>query len=270
MNSHPTNSPLPTRTAPRLARPVTALGWGAFKIGRNEAIKYPTPYALPSEEQAIALVHAVIELGIRLIDTAPAYGLSEARVGLALAQLAPAVRSEIFLSTKAGEQFADGHSHYDFTAKAITQSISQSLTRLRCERIDLAWIHSDGTDLEIIGTGEAVEALALLKRSGTIGAIGFSPKSIDGAHAALERDEVDAIMIELHEEIHENVALLAKAYARGKAVFVKKPLRSGRLDPAVALPRILAHPHVTAIVIGGLSLDRLRANTAIVRGCATP
>ncbi|NBV64391.1 MAG: aldo/keto reductase, partial [Planctomycetes bacterium] len=41
-----------TRSAPRLGRAVTVIGWGAFKIGRNEGVKYPTGYDLPSDEEA--------------------------------------------------------------------------------------------------------------------------------------------------------------------------------------------------------------------------
>ncbi|MBM4007813.1 MAG: aldo/keto reductase, partial [Planctomycetes bacterium] len=92
---------MPIRCAGRLPRPVTSIGWGAFKIGRNEGIKYPTPYDLPSDETATRLIHAVIDTGIGVIDTAPAYGLSEARLGAALG----ARRAEIFLSTKVGERF---------------------------------------------------------------------------------------------------------------------------------------------------------------------
>ena len=63
---------LPVRRAERLATPVTVIGWGAFKIGRNEGVKYPTGYDLPSDAEAHALIHAVLDMGIRVIDTAPA------------------------------------------------------------------------------------------------------------------------------------------------------------------------------------------------------
>jgi hypothetical protein len=43
---------MPTRSAPRLGREVTVIGWGAFKIGRNEGVKYPTGYDLPTDEAA--------------------------------------------------------------------------------------------------------------------------------------------------------------------------------------------------------------------------
>lgn len=254
---------IPTRTARRLGCAVTALGWGAFKIGRNEGIKYPQGYALPTEAEAIALVHSVIALGVTLIDTAPAYGLSEERLGRAFAALAPSARASIVVSTKAGETFGDGISQYDFSRGAIERSLAMSHERLQSRRIDLVSIHSDGSDLAILGDGSALAVLRDAKTRGTIGAIGFSPKSVDGARAALAQPEVDAIMVEFHPDAPEFASVIAHAHTLGKAVLVKKPLASGRLDPATAIPWILNHPGVTSVVVGGLSLERLRANALI-------
>ena len=60
---------------------VTPLGFGAFKIGRNEQVKYPQPYDLPDDATVERLLNGVLDAGIHLIDTAPAYGLSEERIG---------------------------------------------------------------------------------------------------------------------------------------------------------------------------------------------
>jgi len=77
---------------------VTPIGYGAFKIGRNEGIKYPQGYALPSEAEVGRLLNGVLDLGVNLIDTAPAYGLSEHRIGQAIGHR----RREYVLSTKVG------------------------------------------------------------------------------------------------------------------------------------------------------------------------
>ena len=70
---------IPLRTAARLPRPVCVLGWGAFKIGRNQATKYPTPYELPTDSHSAVVIGEVLDMGIGVIDTAPASGLSEIR-----------------------------------------------------------------------------------------------------------------------------------------------------------------------------------------------
>ena len=250
---------IPTRTAPRLGRAVTVIGWGAFKIGRNEGVKYPTAYDLPSEDESSRLIHAVIDMGIHVIDTAPAYGLSEARLGAALG----ARREEIFLSSKVGERFEGGASTYDFSERACAESLARSLERLRTARLDLVWVHSNGDDEAILREGGAVRALAQAKSDGRIGATGFSPKSLAGAMAAIAQPDVDALMLEYHPRDASMAPAIAAAAAAGKAVFVKKPLASGHLPPHEAIPWILSNPHVTCIVLGGLNAERLRINAAL-------
>ncbi|TXT24440.1 MAG: aldo/keto reductase, partial [Planctomycetota bacterium] len=85
---------------------VSPLGFGAFKIGRNEKVKYPQPYDLPDDTAVERLLNGVLDAGINLIDTAPAYGISEERIGKFLSQR----RGEFVLSTKVGERFTNGES----------------------------------------------------------------------------------------------------------------------------------------------------------------
>jgi aryl-alcohol dehydrogenase-like predicted oxidoreductase len=254
---------LPSRGAPRLPRPVTVLGWGAFKIGRNEGIKYPTGYDLPSDEASRNLVHAVVDMGIGVIDTAPAYGVSEARLGAALG----ARRERVFLSTKVGETFEDGRSTFDFSGPAVERSLMRSLERLRTPRVDAAWVHSDGDDLAILRDGTAVLALETMKRNGSVGCVGFSPKSLEGAMACINHGGIDALMLELHPQDRSMLPAAERAAAEGLGVFVKKPLASGRLDPAQAVPWILGHAAVTCVVVGGLHAERLRATAVLAAAC---
>jgi aryl-alcohol dehydrogenase-like predicted oxidoreductase len=123
---------------------VSPISFGAFKIGRNEKIKYEQGYALPSEDETSRLLNGVLDLGINLIDTAPAYGISEQRIGRHISSR----RREYFLSSKVGETFAKGNSTYDFSARAVTDSIERSLTRLKTSFVDFLFIHSDGGKLK--------------------------------------------------------------------------------------------------------------------------
>ena len=68
----------------------------------------------------------MLDLGITLIDTAPSYGVSEVRLGKAL----DGRRDDVILSTKIGERFTDGKSHYDFSSTAAVKSLQESLQRL--------------------------------------------------------------------------------------------------------------------------------------------
>ncbi|MES2607042.1 MAG: aldo/keto reductase, partial [Pseudomonadota bacterium] len=60
---------------------VSALGLGTVKFGRNSGVKYPTAFELPDDKAIRNLLALARELRINLIDTAPAYGTSEARIG---------------------------------------------------------------------------------------------------------------------------------------------------------------------------------------------
>ena len=80
---------------------LSPIGFGAFKIGRNEKTKYSGDYSLPDQGAVNALINGIADLGINYIDTAPAYGLSEERLGVALAGR----RDEFVISTKVGENF---------------------------------------------------------------------------------------------------------------------------------------------------------------------
>lgn len=243
--------------------PVSPLGFGAFKIGRNQKTKYGADYALPDERQVARLLNAVLDMGIDYVDTAPAYGLSEQRIGAAIGHR----RGEYTLSTKVGESFADGDSTYDFSAAAIRASVERSLRRLKTETLDLVFIHSHGDDRAILEGTDAVATLAALRDEGLIRAIGLSAKSVEGAQAALEW--ANAIMVEYHCDDRSHEAVIAEAAARGVGVVVKKGLAAGRLPAAIAVPFVLGNQGVSTLIVGSLSEIHLRENLELARIAVT-
>ncbi|HQC72024.1 MAG TPA: aldo/keto reductase, partial [Candidatus Competibacteraceae bacterium] len=122
---------------------VSTLGLGTVKLGRNQGVKYPQPFELPSDQQALALLELAWDLGINLLDTAPAYGLSEERLGRLLRQC----RRDWVIVTKVGEAFQNGQSQFDFSAAATRASVERSLHRLGVAALDAVLIHSSGDDL---------------------------------------------------------------------------------------------------------------------------
>jgi aryl-alcohol dehydrogenase-like predicted oxidoreductase len=235
------------------ARP-SALGFGSFKIGRNEAVKYPHPYELPSEEDMDRLLNGILDLGCNLIDTAPAYGISEERIGGSISHR----RSEFLLSTKVGETFEDGRSTFDFSEHAIRSSIERSLRRLRTSVLDLVFIHSNGEDRRILTETDTVPVLMEFKSKGLVRAIGLSGKTVDGAMLALEW--ADALMVEYNLSDQSHREIISLAAERGVTVFVKKGLSSGKLPPEEGIRFVLSHPGVTSLIVGGLKLEHFREN----------
>ncbi len=240
--------------APRRIPMLTPIGFGSFKIGRNEGIKYPTGYELPTDDEVAALLNGVLDLGCNLIDTAPAYGISEERIGRAIAHR----RAEFVLSTKVGETFEHGESTYDYSESAVLASIDRSRQRLKSDFLDLVFIHSNGEDERILTETAVVPVLQELKSRGVIGAIGLSGKTIAGAQLAMSW--ADALMVEYNLKDQSHAELITAAAAAKIAVLVKKGLGSGSFPADESIRFVLGHPGVTSLVIGGLSLNHFRNN----------
>lgn len=236
---------------------ISPIGFGAFKIGRNQGIKYPRAYDLPDEPTVARLLNAVLDLGVTFLDTAPAYGLSEERIGRALAHR----RREFVLSTKAGETFKDGASSYDFSADAIRGSVHRSLKRLRTDVLDLLFLHSHGNDAQILDETDAVEELLRLKEEGLVRAVGLSGKTVAGARQSLPW--ADVVMVEYHLADTSHEAVIREAATHGVGVVVKKGLSAGHLSPEDAIRFVLGNRDVSSLVIGGLNPQHIRANVAV-------
>lgn len=234
---------------------VSPIGLGTVKLGRNRGVKYPVPFELPTDEQAHALLASAAELGVRLIDTAPAYGMSEERLGTLFSRAGWfGARSHWILSTKAGEEFHQGVSRFDFSAAAITASVERSLQRLRTESLDVVLLHSSGDDAAIIRDGQAIDALSALKRAGKVRAIGMSTKTVEGgllalgsldsAHAtAPTMPWCDVLMVTLNQSDTSQLPVIREAGRRGVGILIKKALESGHVSVGSSHPGPDADPH---------------------------
>ena len=223
---------LPLRPLGRTGILVSPLGLGTVKLGRNTGVKYPSPFQLPTDNQASLLLGAALRAGINLIDTAPAYGEAEARIGTLL----QGSRDDWVIVTKAGEEFEAGQSRFDFSAAAIMVSVERSLARLRTDRIDVLLIHSDGH----IENDRACTSAAASNDSGCRQrAVGISTKPRAGLAA---REGADVVMATLNPRAVDDLPVIEAARERGVGVLVKKALISGHVAGAVPGPSIAAAP----------------------------
>lgn len=236
---------------------VSALGYGAFKLGRNQQHHFGADYQLPSETESSRLLNQLLDAGITLIDTAPAYGLSEERIGRAIGHR----RDDFVLATKVGEEFTTGGSTYDFSAAAIRGNIERSLSRLRTDRLDVVCVHSDSEDLTVQRETDAVATLLDLKRRGTVRAVGFSARTIEGARAAI--DWADVLMVTYNTRDRSFASVIEEAATAGVGVIVKKGLASGRLPAAQAIPFVLNHAGVSSLLVGSMSWLHLQEDIAV-------
>ena len=236
---------------------VPLISLGTVKIGRNQGVKYPTRFELPDDRQVIQLLETAKELGVDLIDTAPAYGTSEERLG----QLLPGSRDQWMICSKAGEYFdarGGGQSSFSFKGTDIQLSVEASLKKLRTDYLDIVLIHSDGNDTRILNETDAVETLQRLKDRGDIRAVGFSGKTVDGGLQALT--ECDVLMVALNLDDDSQLPVIEQARRLNKGILLKKALASGHADAAGSLRHVLAVPGVHSAVVGTLSPDHLRQN----------
>jgi aryl-alcohol dehydrogenase-like predicted oxidoreductase len=245
---------------------VSALGLGAVKLGRNQGLKYPQGFTVPDDRSAASLLAQARELGINLLDTAPAYGNSEERLG----KLLRTQRQHWLICSKVGEEFEGGVSRFDFSAAATRLSVHRSLRRLHTDVIDIVLVHSDGQDRHIIEDLETVQALQQLKQEGLIRAFGVSTKTVAGGLAAAAC--CDVVMLTYNSQ-HQNEAQVLEACAlAGKGALVKKALASGHFGESVAesvqesLRLVLGHPGTGAAVVGTISPTHLEQNVLIAKG----
>ncbi|WP_248796005.1 aldo/keto reductase [Pseudomonas sp. MWU13-2105] len=244
---------------------VSPLGLGTVKLGRDQGVKYPRGFQIPDDQQARHLLQLSRDLGINLIDTAPAYGRSEERLG----PLLRGQRQEWVIVSKVGEEFEAGQSSHDFSAAHTRFSVERSLQRLETDFIDLVLVHSDGNDLAILEHSEVYQTLAALKGEGKIRAFGFSGKTVEGGLRALEQGDCAMITYNLNEQGEKPV--IDYAASHGKAILVKKALASGHaclapdIDPVRASFELLfAQPGVASAIVGTINPLHLADNVATV------
>ncbi len=98
-----------------------------------------TTYGYVDDNESIATIHAALDAGINLIDTAPGYGNGRAEevIGKAIKQR----RDEVVIATKVGIVESPRNHHRDLSPASIRREIDDSLRRLDVETIDLYQIH---------------------------------------------------------------------------------------------------------------------------------
>ncbi|GAB1255795.1 aldo/keto reductase [Aurantivibrio plasticivorans] len=257
---------------------ISRVGLGTVKLGRNQGVKYPTSFSLPTDAEALDLLAHARQLGINLIDTAPAYGTSEERLG----EFLLGQRHEWIICSKAGEEFEQGESSYNFSPKHIKHSVERSLRRLKTDYLDIVLLHSDGNDLEAIEQG-GLDALAQLKSEGLIRSFGMSTKTVGGGIAAAKQS--DCVMATYNLATQDEKLVLDYCAEHGKGVLLKKVLASGHIthqatanltsgetqdNPLQAsMDFVFKHPGVSAAIIGTINPAHVAENVAAaIQACA--
>lgn len=152
---------------------VTPVGLGTWAIGG-------WMWGGTDEAQSIDTIHAAIDKGIKLIDTAPVYGFgrSEEIVGKALAG---GRRDKVVLATKVAMNWGDDHESVwrDARAERIQKEVEDSLRRLQTDTIDIYQIHWPDPVTPMEETAKAMEKLLKDGKIRAIGVSNFTPQEMD-------------------------------------------------------------------------------------------
>ncbi len=208
---------------------VSVVGLGCNNLGRAGA-------ATETQEGSDAVVHAALDAGVTLFDTADTYGvepgLSETLLGRALGTR----RDEVVVATKFGMDMR-GSNGPDFGARGsrryIMSAVEASLRRLGTDHIDLYQFHTPdpGTPIE-----ETLDALDDLVRAGKVRYIGHSNRAgwqiADAEHVARARGGARFVSSQSHYNLLDRRAeleVLPSAGAYGLGVLPYFPLANGLL-----------------------------------------
>ncbi|MDR2118726.1 MAG: aldo/keto reductase [Tannerellaceae bacterium] len=144
---------------------VSQLSLGASSLG---GVFHPL-----KEADGIRTVHTAVENGVNFIDVSPYYGHYKAEIVLGKA-LEGIDRKRYFLSTKVGRYGRDGVNTWDYSARRATDSVYESMERLRVDFVDLIQVHDiEFADLEQV-CGETLPALVELREKGVVGHVGVT------------------------------------------------------------------------------------------------
>jgi aryl-alcohol dehydrogenase-like predicted oxidoreductase len=218
---------------------VSAIGVGTWALGGPYTVNgRDAGWGEVDDAESVRALHAAIDAGVTLIDSAPTYGTghSERIIGQALAALPRATADKIIIATKFGnvydEQSRTGGGT-DISPAAIRAGCDASLRRLGIDAIGIYQLHNGAGSAaqaeEVVATCEELVAEGKIRAFGT-------------AQDAPEIVEVFGRSANCHTvQTQINVfgwtaATLAAGRAAGLAMLARSPLAmgllSGKYDPS--------------------------------------
>ncbi|HEX6496403.1 MAG TPA: aldo/keto reductase [Acidobacteriaceae bacterium] len=200
---------------------VSAIGLGCMSIG----IAGVYTSSARGDEDAVALIHRAMDLGITLLDTADIYGDSEKQVGKALRDR----RASAVLATKFG--FVPGQPGNERTINGtpdyVRRACDASLQRLQVDSLDLYYLHRVDPKVPI---EETVGAMAELVQLGKVLHLGLSEVSAETIRRAHAVHPIAAVQTEYSLWSREpEQALLPVLRELGIALVAYSPLGRGFL-----------------------------------------
>jgi L-galactose dehydrogenase len=217
---------------------VSLLGQGGAAFGQQ--------FGPVSAQEAANTVHAAIDAGVNLVDTAAFYGRGTAEEFLGRA-LEGGWREKVHICTKACRL---DKAVFDFTPEGTRKCFEASLKRLRTDRVEILLAHDIefADDYEYV-FNETYHTLRQLKQEGKTRFIGMSCYPLGLLKRAIERCDLDVVISYAHCNLFNTrllTELLPTAEARGVGVINASPLAMGLLTNQGPQPWFPGQPEVVA------------------------
>lgn len=201
----------------------------------------------PGEETAIRVIHASLDHGVTLIDTADVYCLDDSEIGHNERLVAKALNTwsgdqdSITVATKGGLTRPGGEWGRDGRPVHIKRACERSLRALGVEQIKLYQYHAPDTRVPFL---DSVGALRDLQEEGKIKHIGLSNVSVDQIKEAETIVTVCTIQNRLNPFFREAIeeGVLDYCEQRGLGFLAYSPVGGGRLNK-----KLPSHPLVHEI-----------------------
>jgi aryl-alcohol dehydrogenase-like predicted oxidoreductase len=181
----------------------------------------------PDEARSVRTIHAALDAGVTLIDTADAYCIDESEVGhgerLVRKALAawPGDRDRVLVATKGGHTREGGEWGLDGRPEHLRQACEASLRALGVETIGLYQFHRPDPKVPF---AESVGALAELKKAGKVRLVGLSNVSVDQIRQARQLVQVASVQNEFSPRFRRSEGELAFCAAERIAFLPWSPL----------------------------------------------
>lgn len=205
---------------------VSEIAFGGVEIGIPYGIGVNDRSDMLSHNDAIKLLHAALDGGINLFDTARLYGESELIMGKAFRDR----RDQVVLSTKC-KHFRDEKGMipaYPVLKKTIESSLAESLETLQTDYADVFMLHQ--ADPEILGNEDVSRIFLDLKKSGLIRATGASTYTTGETRTAIESGNWDVIQLPFNLMDQRQQKLFSLAAENGVGLVIRSVLLKGLLS----------------------------------------
>jgi aryl-alcohol dehydrogenase-like predicted oxidoreductase len=180
------------------------------------------------ESEAKAAIHAALDRGITLFDTAQGYGFGESERLLAAALWEHVKRDEVIVATKGGLRKEGDDLLRDLSAGWLRQGVESSLRNLSTDYIDLYQLHWPDPNTPAEETAGVLEQMVGEGKIRHVGVSNFSPEQMDGLAQSgrVETDQPPYHM--LRREIERDVLPYCAEHDIG--VLAYGPLAHGMLS----------------------------------------